>query len=101
MTRRALLAVACLIVVALASPLGAQCAMCKTALINSEEGRHMAEGLNHGILLMIAAPYLVFVAIGAMLFRERLQAAFSRFKPRRRQRATTALPLGLPPLRGA
>jgi ABC-type phosphate transport system permease subunit len=96
MTRRALLVAACLMAVALASPLGAQCSMCKTALINSEEGRHMAEGLNHGILLMIAAPYLVFGAIGAMLFRERLRAVLSRFKPRRRHRATASLPLGLP-----
>lgn len=58
----------------------AQCAMCKTALTNSPEGRDIGEQFNRAILLMIGAPYFVFGAVGAALFRERLRAAWRRFR---------------------
>ena len=48
--------------------------MCKTALTNSAEGQAMAEQMNNGILIMIAAPYLVFGTVGAVVFRGRLSA---------------------------
>jgi len=60
----------------------AQCAMCKTALTNSPEGRDLGEQFNRAILLMIGAPYAVFGVVGAALFRERLRAAWRRFRPR-------------------
>ena len=34
----------------------AQCAMCKTALTGSPEGRGMGAEFNHAILLMVARP---------------------------------------------
>ena len=60
--------------------MAAQCAMCKTALTNSPEGREIGEQFNHAILLMIGAPYLVFGAVGAAIFRERLRAGWRRFR---------------------
>jgi hypothetical protein len=58
----------------------AQCAMCKTALTNSPEGRDIGEQFNRAILLMIGAPYVVFGAVGAAIFRERLRARWRRFR---------------------
>ena len=54
--------------------------MCKTALTNSPEGRDIGEQFNRAILLMIGAPYAVFGAVGAVLFRERLCSAWRRFR---------------------
>ena len=56
----------------------AQCSMCKTALTNSAEGQAMAEQMNNGILIMIAAPYLVFGTVGAVVFRGRLSELLRR-----------------------
>ena len=60
----------------------AQCAMCKTALTNSAEGRELGEQFNRGILVMVGAPYLVFGAVGAAIFRERLRSAWRRLRLR-------------------
>jgi hypothetical protein len=49
----------------------AQCAMCKTALTNSPEGRDIGEQFNKAILVMIGAPYLVFGTVGALIWRGR------------------------------
>jgi hypothetical protein len=54
--------------------------MCKTALTNSAEGRNITEQFNRAILLMIGAPYVVAGAVGVALFRERLRAAWRRFR---------------------
>ena len=43
----------------------AQCAMCRTALTNSAEGQHWSRGIDHGILLLLAAPFLI---VGRVLF---------------------------------
>jgi hypothetical protein len=56
----------------------AQCSMCKTALTNSPEGQAMAEQMNNGILIMMAAPYLVFGTVGAVVFRSRLSGLVRR-----------------------
>ena len=61
----------------LAAPAGAQCQMCKTALTNSPEGRHMVQSFNYAILMMVAAPYLVVGTVTAALLRRRLLAAAS------------------------
>lgn len=66
-----------------ATDLSAQCVMCKTALTNSAEGRGVAPALNRAILLMIAAPYLVFGAVGLVAFRGRLRDAWRRRMARR------------------
>jgi hypothetical protein len=68
-----LLAVAALGLLA-ASPAFAQCAMCKTVLEGSTEGRRIASNLNHAILLMFFAPYLVFAGFVALVFRGRIRA---------------------------
>ena len=54
--------------------------MCKTTLTNSPEGRDIGEQFNRAILLMIGAPYVVFGAVGAAIFRERLRAAWRRLR---------------------
>jgi hypothetical protein len=65
--------------------------MCRTALTNSAEGQAMAEQMNNGILMMIAAPYMVFGAVGAVLFRGRI-ASFLRDRHRRGGAAVAAAP---------
>lgn len=54
-----------------ATPAAAQCAMCRTALTQSPEGRAMAESFNRAILLMLAAPYAVFGAGTTVFFLRR------------------------------
>src|SRR5688500_12071960 len=56
----------------------AQCAMCRTALTGSPEGRAIGEQFNRAILLMMAAPYVVIGTVGAVFFRERLRSAIHR-----------------------
>jgi hypothetical protein len=69
-----------------ALPLGAQCAMCQTALTNSPEGRGMSEEFNRAILVMLFAPYAVFGSIGAVLMRHRIGASLRRSHRRLRRR---------------
>jgi hypothetical protein len=65
---------------AASGPAAAQCAMCKTVLTQSAEGRAMTDSLNRAILLMIAAPYAVFAVVGAALFRDQIRRwALRRF----------------------
>ncbi len=46
----------------------AQCAMCRTAMLNSPEGQKLARGFNHGILLLLSVPFFV---VGTIAFRLR------------------------------
>jgi hypothetical protein len=56
-----------------------QCAMCRTALEQSEEGKAMAGSFRYGILLLLAAPYVIGATVGIALFRAyRKKAARSR-----------------------
>ena len=64
--------------------------MCKTALTSSAEGQAMAEQMNHGILIMIAAPYMVFGTVGAVVFRGRIA---SYLRDRRTRAAVPAVPV--------
>ena len=45
-----------------------QCAMCRTALQNSPEGRAVAEGFRYGIIFLLAAPYAIAgsIAVGVV-----------------------------------
>jgi hypothetical protein len=63
----------------LAPPAGAQCAMCKTALTNSPEGRALSGEFNKAILVMLFAPYLIFGSFTLVFLRERIQARLGRF----------------------
>jgi hypothetical protein len=58
-------------------PLLAQCAMCKATVTQSPEGREMAGRLNQAILVMLAAPYLVFGTVAAVLLRGRVVGFFA------------------------
>ena len=60
--------------------------MCKTVVTGSEEGRSLGGELNKAILIMVAAPYLVFGGFVAALFRRR-QAPALPAAPIRRERA--------------
>ena len=62
------------ILAAAATPAFAQCAMCKTLLTNSPEGRAMIGSFNSAILLMLVAPYLVAASLTFVFFRERILA---------------------------
>jgi hypothetical protein len=80
MNRRTLLiAAAVLVLVAGAAGLAdAQCAMCKTVLLGSPEGRHLSESLNRAILLMFFAPYTVIGTFLAIYFRKSWPQAVAR-----------------------
>lgn len=86
-TRRTSLAAAVLLAAALAivfpEAASAQCAMCRTALTDSAEGRAVGEQFNRAILLMIAAPYVVMGAVSFVVFRGRLQSAWRGVRRRR------------------
>jgi hypothetical protein len=69
--------------------------MCKSVLEGSVEGRRIVEGLNHGILLMVAAPYAIFGVFLAVMFRQRLLGALARF---RAGRALSGVVLAAKPL---
>lgn len=50
-----------------ASPLNAQCPMCKTALKSNQtnkKGATVGNGINKGILFLLATPYLLVGAAG-------------------------------------
>ena len=68
----------------------AQCAMCRTTLTGSAEGRAMSTSFNRAILLMLFAPYVVVGLTAAVLFRRPLAARLARL------RAGIRRPAGLP-----
>ncbi len=45
----------------------AQCAMCKTGLLNSPEGQKLASGFNTGILFLLSVPILVVGALALLI----------------------------------
>ena len=67
-----------------APPAAAQCAMCKTALTSSPEGRGLAGHLNHAILMMVFAPYAVAGTVAGVLFRRQIAARVARLLRRTR-----------------
>jgi hypothetical protein len=87
MRPRALLVLGLVLALAAAAapPAGAQCAMCRTALTNSPEGRSIGAQFNFAILVMLFAPYVVAGVIGGVLFRRQIAirvAGLGRFLPR-------------------
>jgi hypothetical protein len=71
--RRLLAVVAGLGVLSQTSLAFAQCAMCKTLLTNSPEGRALSGRFNIAILVMLVAPYLVTTGVLLALFRHRVR----------------------------
>ena len=49
----------------------AQCALCRSAVESSEEGRAMAVKLNRAILLLLGAPLGVGASVAAAMLRSR------------------------------
>jgi len=72
--RTAFLLAAVVAAVLLAPPAFAQCAMCKTALTSSPEGRHMAGQLNLAIMMMVFSPYVIAATVAGVLFRRQIGA---------------------------
>lgn len=47
----------------------AQCAMCR-AVLESEEGQTAAEGINNGIMYLMAIPYILIAGVGYLIYRK-------------------------------
>lgn len=47
----------------------AQCAMCR-AVLESEEGQTAAEGINDGIVYLMAIPYILVGGLGYLIYRK-------------------------------
>jgi len=45
----------------------AQCAMCR-AVLESEEGQTAAEGINNGIMYLMAIPYVLVAGLGYFIY---------------------------------
>ena len=45
----------------------AQCAMCR-AVLESEEGQGAAQGINDGIVYLMAIPYILIAGIGYLIY---------------------------------
>ena len=54
------------------SDLSAQCAMCRTALTQSPEGLRWSRGINAGILMLLAAPFLIAGCGLAVIYQAQL-----------------------------
>jgi hypothetical protein len=72
---RSLLAATLLVWIVASRSVEAQCAMCRTAIESSEEGKAMAAKLNRGILFLLGAPFGVALAVGTAMRRSRKRAA--------------------------
>ncbi|WP_222597362.1 hypothetical protein [Hyunsoonleella aquatilis] len=46
-----------------------QCAMCR-AVLESEQGQTTAEGINNGIVYLMAIPYILVAGIGYFIYRK-------------------------------
>ncbi|MEP3838268.1 MAG: hypothetical protein ABJM36_11495 [Algibacter sp.] len=47
----------------------AQCAMCR-AVLESESGQTTAEGINDGIVYLMAVPYILVAGLGYFIYRK-------------------------------
>jgi hypothetical protein len=55
----------------------AQCAMCKANAENAaRDNSGVAEGLNTGIVYLMAIPYLLFLVVGIVFYRKKIVAFF-------------------------
>lgn len=60
----------------------AQCAMCKTTIVNnvSHGELSLAEGLNFGIMYLFVTPYLAILVIGILWYRKSQNHAKKKFE---------------------
>lgn len=47
----------------------AQCSMCR-AVLESGEQQKVAEGINNGIVYLMALPYILVAAVGYLVYRK-------------------------------
>ena len=76
----------CLLEVA---PATAQCVMCRTQTksnTDTKEGRHVAEGINKGIIYLVAIPYLIVFVVAYFWYRSAKRSA----KQSSRHRSTSS-----------
>lgn len=70
-----------LVVALLFAPqLAAQCPMCQTGLTQSAEGQRWARGINAGILLLLAAPFVIAGSAALVIYRPQVKSAMSRIR---------------------
>ncbi len=75
-TKAILFAMRATVVLLVASDIAfAQCAMCRTGLLNSPEGQKLANGFNSAILFLLSAPFVVAGTIAFLIFRPYLRRA--------------------------
>lgn len=66
-----MLAFACVLSTAVPSTAQAQCAMCTLTAENAtQNGNTSGNGLNNGILFLLAMPYLAAAAIGVLWYKK-------------------------------
>ena len=59
----------------------AQCAMCRAAPgSNHTHGGNVADGLNSGILYLLAVPYIMIMVLAFVFFREQIFKKFKEFR---------------------
>ncbi len=58
-----------LVLLVLVLNLEAQCAMCR-AVLESEEGQSTAEGVNDGIVYLMAIPYILVFGLGFIIYKK-------------------------------
>jgi hypothetical protein len=52
-------------------PVKAQCAICAANVAsNAKDGRKTADGLNHGIMYLLGAPYIAIAALGIIWYKK-------------------------------
>jgi hypothetical protein len=57
------------LLLAVSIPVEAQCAMCR-AVLENEEGQGAAEGINNGIVYLMAIPYILISGIGFIIYKK-------------------------------
>ena len=76
--RSIILAIA--VILALESSVWSQgCAMCRSALESSPEGKVLASSFAHGILLLLFLPYIIFATISWVVYRAYRRKSKQRF----------------------
>ncbi|MDT0557708.1 hypothetical protein RM697_03565 [Ichthyenterobacterium sp. W332] len=54
--------------------INAQCAMCR-AVLESEEGQSTAQGVNDGIIYLMAIPYILVFGLGYFIYYKYVKSA--------------------------
>jgi hypothetical protein len=62
--------------------LAAQCQMCRTALTQSPEGLRWSRGINAGIMLLLAAPFLIAGSVALVIYQRPIARALARLRAR-------------------